>query len=139
MGLELRHLNDNRGVMAIASGNLTGQEFVDAVWRVNALAAKTRPIYYTYFEFNEVTSISLSVEDLARVAECVIAAANAQQTERIVSVVATEEPAYRLATIYSVFIEKTGWEVCTFRDRNSAVAWLRSRVETKHRIKVEIA
>ena len=139
MGLEWRYLNDHRGVMATASGHLSGAEFVGAVWRVNAFAAKTKPICYTYFDFNGVTSISLSTLDLARAAECAIAAADAQETERIVSVVASEEAAYRLATIYTVFIERTGWEVRTFRDRDDAVAWLRTRAETKHGITVEVA
>ena len=138
MGLELRHLNNNRGVFATASGDLTGQEFVDAIWRVNASAAKSKPIFYTYFDFGEVTSISLSIRDLAGAAESAIAAANAQETERIVAVVAAQETAFRLATIYTVFIQQAGWEVRTFRDRNEAVAWLRSRAEAKHGIKVEI-
>lgn len=137
MGLSLRYLNDNHGVMATVSGALTGAELVEAAREVNAFAVYTTPICYVFFDSERLSSISFSIGDLATAALCAREAAELCQTERIVAIFANDENTYRLALIYMVFIEQTGWEAWTFRDRNEAVAWLRSRAALKHGITVE--
>lgn len=137
MGVELQYLNDNRGVVITASGKVTGEAAVGAVRRVNALAVTSQPIYYVFSDCNRITSVSISIGDLAKAAECAIEAAKIG-TERVVALFAGDEFMYRLALIYKVFIEQTGWEVWAFRDRAEAVAWLRSRVALKHGITVEV-
>ncbi|MBO0800010.1 MAG: hypothetical protein J2P31_14410 [Blastocatellia bacterium] len=138
MGLTLRYLDDSRGVMATASGAVTGKELIGAVRRVNAFAVNTKAICYTFFDFAEVSEISISTTDLAKAAECAIEAAKLVDTERIIAIFARDEFAYRLALIYMTFIEQTGWQAWAFRDRAEAIAWLRSHVARKHGIIVDI-
>jgi hypothetical protein len=138
MGVTLQYLNDNHGVMATVSGELTGTELVGAVQQVNAFAANTRPICYTFFDSEHLNAISITIGDLAKAALCAREAADLQQTERIVAIFAHEEYTYRLALVYMLFIEQTGWEAWVFRDRGEAVAWLRSRAALKHGITVEV-
>jgi hypothetical protein len=138
MGLKLQYMNDNRGVLATASGELTGGDFVEAVRQVNAFATTVKPICYTFFDCNRLDAISITTGDLAQAANCAIDAAGIQETERIVAVFAGDEYAYRLALIYMVFIEQTGWEVWTFQARAEAVGWLRSRAAAKHGIIVDV-
>ena len=137
MGLTLEYLNDHHGVMATASGELTGEAFVKAVREVNAFAINTAPICYTFFNFDSLHAISINIGDLSAAALCARQAAELGDTERVVAIFAGDEYAYRLALIYMAFIEQTGWEAWTFRDRREAVAWLRGRVEMKHGIAVD--
>jgi hypothetical protein len=137
MGLTLEFLNDNHGVKATVSGELTGEAFVEAVRQVNAFAVTTAPICYTFFDCNQLKAISVTTRDLAAAANCAIEASKLRDTERVVAMFASDEYANHLALVYMLFIEQTGWEAWTFRDRSEAVAWLRSHVAMKHGIAVE--
>jgi hypothetical protein len=138
MGLTLQYLNDGRGVMATASGHLSGADLIASARRVNQFAVTVKAICYTFFDFDGVTGISISTSDLVRAAACAIEAAKLRETERIVAIFASDEFSYRLALIYMTFIEQTGWEAWTFRDRSEAVAWLRSHAAMKHGITVDV-
>jgi hypothetical protein len=138
MGLTLAYLNDNHGVMATAFGELTGAELIDAVRRTNDFAVTAKGLCYTFFDFGSVKTISISIGDVARAADCAIEAAKLSDTERIVSIFANGEFSYRLALLYMTFIEETGWEVWVFRDRSEAVSWLRGRVALKHGIIADV-
>jgi len=137
MGVTLEFLNDNHGVKATVRGEMTGEAFVEGVRQVNAFAAKAGPICYTFVDFNDLKKITVTTGDLASAAMCAIEASKLTETERVVAAYAGDDYAYRLALIYMVFIEETGWEAWTFRDRSEAVAWLRSRATLKHGITVE--
>ena len=139
MGLTLEYLNDNHGVRATASGELTGEALVEAARQVNAFAVKTKPLCYAFFDCERLTAISVTIGHLAEAAMCAREAAKLCDTERVVAVFASDEYSYRLALIYVTFIEQTGWEAWAFRDRGEAVAWLRSRAAMKHGITVDVA
>ena len=138
MGVQLEYLNDNRGVLATASGELTGEAFVEAARQVNEFAVKTTPLCYAFCDCQRLSAISITVGHLAQAAMCAVEAAKHTETERIVAIYASDEYAYRLAVIYTMFIEETGWEAWTFRDRGAAVAWLRGRAALKHGIIVDV-
>jgi hypothetical protein len=139
MGVTLEFLNDDHGVRAIASGALTGADFVAAARQVNAFAVAVKPICYAFFDCERLTAISVTTGDLAAAALCAIEAAKLRDTERVVTIYASDEYVYRLALIYMTLIEQTGWEAWAFRDRAEAVAWLRARAAMKHGITVEVA
>jgi hypothetical protein len=130
MGVTLEFLNDNRGVRAVASGELTGE--------VNVFAATVTPICYTFCDCDRLTAITVTTGDLAAAALCAIEAAELRDTERIVAIYASDDYVYRLALIYMTFIEQTGWEAWAFHDRAEAVGWLRARAALKHGITVEV-
>jgi len=134
MGLRLTYVNDNHGVIGTASGELTGMELIDAVRRVNAFAVTTDAFCYTFFDFDTVNRISISIGDIATAADCAIEAAKLRDTERIVAIFANGEFSYRLALVYMTFIEETGWEAWVFRNRGEAISWLRGRAALKHGI-----
>ena len=138
MGLKIEYLNDNRGVVATASGEVTGEAVVAAVRQVNEFAVKTTPLCYAFFDCQRLTAISITVGHLAQAAMCAVEAAKHTETERIVAIYANDEYTYRLAIIYMMFIEETGWEAWTFRDRSEAVSWLRGRAALKHGIEVQV-
>jgi len=138
MSVTLEFLNDNRGVKATVRGELTGEAFIEGVRQVNAFAAKAGPICYTFVDFDHLNRITVSTGDLAAAALCAIEAAKLGETDRVVAAYAGDDYAYHLALIYMVFIEQTGWEAWTFRDRSEAVAWLRSRAALKHGITIEV-
>jgi multisubunit Na+/H+ antiporter MnhC subunit len=137
MALKVEYLNDNRGLIATASGELTGETFVEAVRQVNEFAIKTTPLCYAFFDFEELTAISITVGHLAQAAMCALEAAKHTETERIVAIHASEEYTHQLAVIYMMFIEETGWEAWTFRDRGEAASWLRGRAALKHGIIID--
>ena len=134
MALTLTYLNDNHGVMATASGELSAADLLEAVRRVNEFAVTTKPVCYTFFDFDGVTRISISISDIARAADYAVEAAKLSDTERIVAIYANGEYSYRLALVYMTFIEETGWEAWVFRERKEAVSWLRGRAALKHGI-----
>ena len=139
MVVSLEFLNDSHGVKATVSGEVTGEALVQAVRQVNAFAASTGSIFYTFFDCERLRAISVTVGDLAAAAMCAIESAKLRKNDRVVAIYASDEYSYRLARIYMTFIEQTGWEAWAFRDRAEAIEWLRSRAATKHGIEIDIA
>ena len=138
MALTIEYLNDDHGVMAAVTGELTGEAFVEAVRQVNEHAVRVQPLCYTFFDCAGLTRISITIGDLVQAARCALEAAKHTETERIVAIYANNEYTYRLAVVYMTFIEQTGWEVWAFQDRREAVSWLRGRAALKYGIIAQV-
>ena len=138
MPLALQYSADGRGAFATASGKLTGDEFLAAVKTVNE-RDPTTPILYLFFDFNGVSEVTWSVEDIKEAAKLAVAASRQDGVPRVVAIFAADDLHYGLARMYLAYIEETGWEASIFRTRPDAIAWLRQRVATKFGIAVDLA
>jgi hypothetical protein len=52
--------NDGRGIVATAEGRLTGGELLEAQTKANTVDHSTRPILYTFFDFNGVEAVDIA-------------------------------------------------------------------------------
>lgn len=139
MPLTVTYLDDGRGIVASAEGHLTGAELLDVQSGVNLIDHSTRPVLYTFFDFNNVERVDISTPELQRSAEVAICAHAAGAKRRIVAILAGRDFPFALARMWLVFIEATDWDAMVFRDRSVAVAWVRSRVAERFGVEIALA
>lgn len=138
MPLTLTYLDDGHGIVYTASGTITGDQIVDAQSTVESQSGAAQIIWYSLFDFDDVTGVQISTDQIRRVAEKAIAAAKLGAAGRVVGIYAKENLPFALSRIWMVYVEQALWETAAFRVRSDAVAWIRERVKTKFGITVAL-
>jgi hypothetical protein len=131
MPLTLRYLNERQGVFAEASGQLTGSELISAMATVNAPTLAEAPVLYTFFDFNGVTGVGITTDQIRAVAELALTGSRYQSVPRLVAIHAEADLTFALARMWQVFVDETGWETMVFRKRTQAVDWVRERMAAR--------
>ena len=72
MPLKVEYLDERRGVLAEASGELTGDELLRGVADVNSVDLAEKPVLYTFFDFNGVTGVNISTMQIRAAADLAI-------------------------------------------------------------------
>jgi hypothetical protein len=138
MPLKVEYLDERRGVLAEASGELTGDELLTGMDDVNSLDLADRPILYTFFDFNGVTSVNISTTQIRAAADLAIRGSRYQSVGRVVAIYAKNDLHFALARMWEVLVNQTGWETYVFRERSDALAWIGERVSEKFGILVTL-
>jgi hypothetical protein len=138
MPLKVEYLDERRGVLAEASGELTGDELLTGMADVNSLDLAERPILYTFFDFNGATGVNISTIQIRAAADLAIRGSGRQSISRVVAIYAKNDLPFALARMWEVFVNQTGWETYVFRARSDAVIWVRERVAARFGIQVAL-
>ena len=136
MPLKIRHLDGGRGLFAKATGRLSGNELIFGVAIVNPATLAEMPVLYAIVDFNGVTEVAISTDQLHAAAEISIEASRRQQVGRLVAIYAKGDLMFALARMWLVFVEQTGWQAIVCRERSEAVSWVRERMATLFGVQV---
>jgi hypothetical protein len=131
-------LNGREGIVADASGRLTGSELISAMTEVNSPILTKTPILYTFFNFNDVTGVDISTSQVRDAADLSIRGSLYQSVSRVVAIYAKQDLVFALARMWQVFVNQTGWETQVFRERSGAVSWVQERVAATFGIEVAL-
>jgi hypothetical protein len=102
MPLKVEYLDERRGVLAEASGELTGDELLRGVADVNSLDLAERPILYTFFDFNGVTGVNISTMQIRAAADLAIRGSRRHSISRVVAIYAKNDLPFALARMWEV-------------------------------------
>jgi hypothetical protein len=138
MPLSVKYLDGGQGVIAEASGQLTGRELLTAVRSVNSPDLAENPVLYTFFDFNSVMGVSISADEVRGAADLAIKGYRYQPVGRVVAIYAKDDLPFALGRMWQVFVEQTGWETHVFRDRSEAVTWVHERVVARFGIQAAL-
>ena len=138
MPLTLTYLDEGHGVVYTASGRITGAEIIDAQAAVESRDRAAQTIWYSLFDFDDITGLEISTDNLRKVADRSIAAANHGAKGRVVGIYAKNNFAYAISRMWMVYVEQASWETAVFRERSEAVAWIRERVRTKFGVAITL-
>lgn len=138
MPLKVEYLDERRGVLAEASGELTGDELLRGVADVNSLDLAEKPILYTFFDFNGVTGVNISTLQIRAAADLAISGSRRHSISRVVAIYAKNDLPFALARMWEVLVNEIGWETYVFRERTDALAWTGERVSEKFGIPITL-
>jgi hypothetical protein len=139
MALKTTYLDDGHGVMYEASGTITGEQIIGAGMTVESPLRAARNIWYLLFDFDDVSGIEISTEDLRRLADIAIASSQRGSAGRVAGIYAKDNLPFALSRMWMVYVEQAGWETMVFRERSEAVGWIRERVRTKFGVTISLA
>jgi hypothetical protein len=118
MGMSYKIDQERRLVITRGWGELTTHELADVMSQI-LLDPRFDPSYRSLGDLRDVTSIAV---DTLATAQTATSPLFADGTRR--AIVATSDVAYGMARMFAAYSERTGHQVCVFRDMASAEAWL---------------
>lgn len=119
---------DGTGLIRTVQGSTTGAELLAADTALlsegEAVVARLR---FALHDFGDTADLRATADEARAIArqDAMLAKLNPQLC---VAVIAPLDAQFGLSRMWEVFAEDTGWQTAVFRDRPSALAWLRERV-----------
>lgn len=127
MTIEVRYLDNRRGAIMVCSGRLKGSEFISASREIFARDSVAEPLLYILMDGDEASSVDVTADDIRDIAEIDVEASRTLPNV-LVAVFAQDALAFGLARIWQAYVSESGWTAAIFRNRASAVAWLKREV-----------
>ena len=105
---------------------------------VNSVDLAERPILYSFFDFNGVTAVNISTDQVRAAANLTLRGPTYQSISRVVAIYAKDDLPFALARMWEVLVNQSGWETYVFRERSDALAWMGQRVSEKFGILITL-
>jgi hypothetical protein len=137
MTIAIKYTDDRKGAILVGSGRLKGAEFIAANNELFARDFAAEPLLYILFDGDGATSVDVTVQDIQEIAQQDVEASG-KLPHISVAVFAQDELAYGLARMWQVYVDASGWQTAVFRDRASAVTWLRKDVAERTGIDITL-
>jgi hypothetical protein len=128
MSVETVFLHGGVSVHRIASGDVTGQDFVAADNELLAMPEQLARCRYVIMDFTSISRMNISGADVRQIADLEQRMA-AVQPHVTVAIVAPTDVAFGMSRMWEVLAEKTGWETMVFRTRPEAEEWVGQKSE----------
>jgi hypothetical protein len=134
MPIEIRDTDGGLGVIITGSGNITEEEYIDALTKhLTQDEEKFKQIRYSLSDYTKTLKVDVSNKALELIANYCQTVAKINP-DIIVVHVTNHALVYGLAKMWEVLTNNTKWEKMVFRDRSDAEAWIRKRIEEKYGI-----
>ncbi|HYA88078.1 MAG TPA: hypothetical protein VEI57_13565 [Nitrospirota bacterium] len=129
MPIDIKLLHDGIGVLYDCNGTLTGQDLIDANKKILAFGEEIKHLRYGLIDESAINDLNISESEMTTIAMQDEKIASLVPDGAIVAVIAKSAFAFGLSRLWESFIEHTGWETMTFRDRLMAESWIRAKVK----------
>jgi len=131
MAISIKDLDGGIGNAIIASGIVTGQNYIEKNKKhLTQDKEKFKKYSFSLNDYTEVTQFDVSNEDIEFVIGLCIDASKANRNA-IVAIVVDKDFKYGIGRMFSILAEETGWEIMVYRSRVEAEAWIKKRVKEK--------
>jgi hypothetical protein len=121
--LHTKFINGGIGVCLVGAGHVTADEMLQAKLALAEQAESVKGLCFAIVDFQEVTLLTLTAEDLHRFVEIDMRMVPLVPN-LAVAVVAPKEHMFGLARMWEVFAERTGWKTGVFRCSAKACTWV---------------
>jgi len=135
MPVEIKYLDDERGVLFIGEGIVTGEDIFNSNKHFFSSEEKMIKNIYSIIDYSNITKFEVSNADLGT-----IISQNKKVSESLaggtVAVVAKEDLIFGISRMWGTYVEIADlpWEINVLRARRDAEAWIKDRVKEKFRI-----
>jgi hypothetical protein len=130
MPIVIKILHLGMGVLYDCQGTLTGKDFIDANNQILTFGEEIKQLKYGLIDETAIDDINISESEMMSIAAQDEKIASLVPDGAIVAVIAKSAFAFELSRLWESFIEHTGWETMTFRDRLMAESWIREKIKT---------
>lgn len=129
MPVNIKVLHDGVGVLYDCHGALTGKDFIEANNHILTFGEEIKRLRYGLIDETAIDDIAISESEMMTIAAQDEKIAGLVPDGAIIAVIANSAFAFGLSRLWESFIEHTGWETMSFRDRSMAESWVRERVK----------
>jgi len=129
MPIDVKVLHDGAGILYLCHGTVTGKDFIEANKQILAFNDHLKQIRYGLIDETEVADIHMSESEMLTITAQDKKIASLVPPGAIVAVINNSDFAVGLARFWETFIEFTGWETMTFRNRWQAESWIKEKVK----------
>ena len=129
MPIDIRVLHNGIGILYICRGTVNGKDFIDANNRLLSFKELLKQLRYGLVDMTAADDIQISESELLTITAQDKKIASFVPSEAVVAVIAKDDYALQIASMWQSFIEHTGWETMTFRMRWKAESWIIERVK----------
>jgi hypothetical protein len=114
------------GILRVGEGVVTGAQILASAVQDNQDLARAQLFRYGFVDFTTATKVDATAAQIRAIAE--ENARTAVLAPRVVvAIVAPSDHIYGIARMWEFHADAVGWETWVFRDRATAIAWLRER------------
>ncbi len=130
MPIDIRYLDEGRGVLWKAYGHLSGKEVMETNTEVHSEPERMKSYRYVLVDLTDVESVQISNNELVRiVAQDELAARSRPQS--VVAIAAPTDVMFGISRMWEAHVDQLGWDTAVFRTRREADQWI---VETVRRL-----
>lgn len=135
MPINIFDLDNGIGCNIVANGIVEDLEYVSALKKhLSQNPNKLQKYTYTITDFSAVEDVEISTESIKLVAE-LCKDITKFLPETLVALVAEEDFMFGLSRMWEMWADETNWEIQVFREKNSAIDWLKYRINEKFGIR----
>lgn len=118
---------DGTGLIRTVHGSTTGAELLAADAALLSEGEAVARLRFALHDFGDTAELRATAEEARAIArqDAMLAKLNPQVC---VAIIAPLDVQFGMSRMWEVFADGTGWQTAVFRDRLSALAWLRERV-----------
>jgi len=138
MPLTYEVIDDGRGIVWIASGDMIGDELVATFKDAWAGVHSAKSVVYVFQDFGAITDWHISTDHFRELAAMRTAAHERLNVERVIVTLASLEFTFHLVEMWQSLAELPKWETKVFRKRLEAIAWLRKRVAERFGFQISL-
>lgn len=132
MPIEMKYLDDGRGVIYIGEGIVTGEDIISANRQFFSSKEIMTKNVYGLIDYSDITKFEVSTSELETIASQ-NEKASEYLTDGMIAVVATNDLVFGISRMWEALVENTGlqWEIVVLRAKEDAEAWIQERVKEK--------
>lgn len=132
MPARLVELADGLAAAIVCAGQIVGGDLTEATRELVAWDdARLARLYAGLIDQSAATSFDADTGRLDQLVELDMQLAQKVRKGFLVAAAAPHDLQFGVSRMWQTLAEATGWEIQVFRDREAAVAWLRSRAAQK--------
>jgi len=128
MPLTHERIDNDRGIVWSATGELIGDDMVATIREFWARAYPSSSVVYVFHDYGGVTDWRISARHIQENAEMRKAAYERKKTPRVIAAYAPSDVIFGSFRMWQTLAAEPLWETEVFRERHEAIAWLRWRV-----------
>ncbi len=136
MPIDIRIMHNGIGIMYICHGEVLGNDFIEANKQLLSSKNRLKKVIYGLVDETAIENLQISESEMLTIAAQNKKMSAIVPARAVVAVIAKDELAYELASVWEGFIEHTGWETMIFRTRWKAERWIIEKVKANFGIDV---
>ena len=130
MPIDVRYIDEDRGVVLTIRGNVSGSEMIDANNKVYSSKKSMQRLRYGYIDLSGAEEMHVSQHEVQILAKQ-SREASAIVKEKTNAIVATSDLAYGISRMWLALVDNIGWDNAVFRSEAQAKKWLKETVHQK--------
>jgi hypothetical protein len=138
MPIDLEFVFDGVGVVYHCAGSLTAQHFMDANARLLASPERIAKLRFAVIDLTDMVPVYIAPSEMEHIVLQDRQMASFLRSSLTVALISPHNLGFGLARMWEAFAGGLEWETMTFRSRDEAETWIRTRLKNKFNLELPL-